>query len=90
MQGRTEQLRNFVSNNKSNPGTPESNEKTIKPTTQRSASRQGKKMASVFFDKAVHKQLQMLRIETDMSIQDLLIKAINLLFSSYNKPPIAK
>lgn len=57
---------------------------------ERSKSRQGKKMASVFIDKAVHNQLKLLTIETDKNIQELQIEALNLLFSSYNKPTIAK
>ena len=62
----------------------------LKPKTQRSKTRKGKKMASVFFGKDVHNQLSILKIETELSIQELLIKALNLLFQAYNKPPIAK
>lgn len=62
----------------------------ITPKTQRSKTRKGKKMASVFFSKDVHNQLSLLKIETGLSIQELLIKALNLLFQAYNKPPIAK
>ena len=62
----------------------------LKPKTQRSKTREGKKMASVFFGKDVHNQLSILKIETGLSIQELLIKALNLLFQAYNKPPIAK
>ena len=62
----------------------------LKPKTQRSKTRAGKKMASVFFGKDVHNQLSILKIETGLSIQELLIKALNLLFQAYNKPPIAK
>ena len=62
----------------------------ITTKTQRAKTREGKKMASVFFGKDVHNQLSILKIETGLSIQDLLIKALNLLFQAYNKPPIAK
>ena len=62
----------------------------ITPKTPRSKTREGKKMASVFFGKDVHNQLSILKIETGLSIQELLIKALNLLFQAYNKPPIAK
>ena len=62
----------------------------LRSKTQRSKTRQGKKMASVFMDMPVFKQLQILKIETGLSIQELLIKALNLLFQAYNKPPIAK
>ena len=46
-------------------------------------------MTSVFMDVSVFKQLQMLKIETGLSIQELRIKVLNLLFEAYNKPPIA-
>ena len=62
----------------------------IKPKTPRAKTRKGKKMASVFFSKDVHNQLSLLKIETGLSIQELLIKALNLLFQAYNKPPISK
>ena len=62
----------------------------ISPKTPRAKTRKGKKMASVFFGKDVHNQLSLLKIETGLSIQELLIKALNLLFQAYNKPPIAK
>ena len=62
----------------------------LTPKTQRAKTREGKKMASVFFGKDVHNQLSILKIETGLSIQELLIKAVNLLFQAYNKPPIAK
>ena len=62
----------------------------ISPKTPRAKTREGKKMASVFFGKDVHNQLSILKIETGLSIQELLIKALNLLFQAYNKPPIAK
>ena len=62
----------------------------ITPKTPRAKTRKGKKMASVFFGKDVHNQLSLLKIETGLSIQELLIKALNLLFQAYNKPPIAK
>ena len=62
----------------------------ITPKTQRSKTREDKKMASVFFGKDVHNQLSILKIETGLNKQELLIKALNLLFQAYNKPPIAK
>ena len=69
------------------------NKKGTEPKTKkhpRSKTREGKRMASVFFDKQVHDQLRMLTIETDKTLQDLQIEALNLLFTTYNKPPIAK
>ena len=63
---------------------------TPKPTTAVvPPSRQGKKMISGHFDKDVHRQLKMLALEKDTSIQGLLSEALNALFERNNKPPIA-
>lgn len=64
-------------------------ETTPKPNPLVPPSRQGKKMISGHFDKDVHRQLKMLAIEKDTSIQDLLSEALNALFERNNKPPIA-
>ena len=60
-----------------------------KPNPTVPPSRQGKKMISGHFDKDVHRQLKMLAIEKDTSIQGLLSEALNALFERNNKPPIA-
>ena len=90
----TKNLQNFLENGGGKIETPipepEADVVESKPKTQRSKTREGKKMASVFFGKDVHNQLSILKIETGLSIQELLIKALNLLFQAYNKPPIAK
>ena len=87
-------LQNFLENTGGNVEAPipesEPDSVELKPKTKRSKTRQDKKMASVFMDVSVFKQLQILKIETGLSIQELLIKAPNLLFQAYNKPPIAK
>ena len=62
---------------------------TPKPNPIVPPSRQGKKMISGHFDKDVHRQLKMLAIEKDTSIQGLLSEALNALFERNNKPPIA-
>lgn len=62
---------------------------TTKLTTTVPPSRQGKKMISGHFDKDVHRQLKMLALEKDTSIQGLLSEALNALFERNNKPPIA-
>ena len=62
---------------------------TPKPNPRVPPSRQGKKMISGHFDKDVHRQLKMLAIEKDTSIQGLLSEALNALFERNNKPPIA-
>ena len=64
-------------------GTPPKPRATVPP------SRQGKKMISGHFDKDVHRQLKMLALEKETSIQDLLSQALNALFERNDKPPIA-
>ena len=64
-------------------------ENTSKLTAAVPPSRQGKKMISGHFDKDVHRQLKMLALEKDTSIQGLLSEALNALFERNNKPPIA-
>ena len=61
----------------------------LKPMATVPPSRQGKKMISGHFDKDVHRQLKMLALEKDTSIQSLLGEALNALFERNNKPPIA-
>ena len=56
---------------------------------QRCPARQGQKMIAGYFDPMVHRQLKMLGLEEDKSIQDLLEDALNALFAQHNKPPIA-
>ncbi len=63
--------------------------RTPKPTAAVPPSRQGKKMISGHFDKDVHRQLKMLALEKETSIQSLLSEALNALFERNNKPPIA-
>ena len=53
------------------------------------STRQDTKVVMGHFPKEVHTQIHYLRIETDRSIQDLVAEALNLLFTKYDKPPIA-
>ena len=64
-------------------------ETTPKPAAMVPPSRQGKKMISGHFDKDVHRQLKMLALEQETSIQNLLSQALNALFERNDKPPIA-
>ena len=64
-------------------------ETTPKPTAIVPPSRQGKKMISGHFDKDVHRQLKILALEKETSIQDLLSQALNALFERNDMPPIA-
>ena len=56
---------------------------------QRCPSRQGQKMIAGYFDPMVHRQLKMLCLEEDTTIQELLTDALNGLFTDRGKPPIA-
>lgn len=56
---------------------------------QRCPSRQGQKMIAGYFDPTVHRQLKMMCIEEDTTIQELLTNALNALFDQRGKPPIA-
>lgn len=53
------------------------------------ASRQGKSVMQAHFSKEAHDQMRMLCIETGKSIQELLVDAVNALFTLHNKNPIA-
>ena len=64
-------------------------EMASKPTAMVPPSRQGKKMISGHFDKDVHRQLKMLALEKETSIQNLLSQALNALFERNDMPPIA-
>lgn len=55
----------------------------------RTPSRKGKKAISGFFDPTVSKQLRMLGIEEDRTVQSMLGEALNLLFEKYGKDAIA-
>lgn len=52
-------------------------------------SRRGKKVVSGYFDAEVSKQLKLLCVENDMSLQALLTEALNDLFIKHGKSPIA-
>ena len=42
-----------------------------------------------FFSKEASKQLRLLALETDGTVQSLLAEALNDLFTKHHKPPIA-
>ena len=52
-------------------------------------SRQGKKALTGFFDPAALKQIKMMAVTEDTTIQALLTEALNDLFKKHSKPPIA-
>ena len=53
------------------------------------STRQGTKVIMGHFPEEVHTQVQYLRIETKQNVQALVAEALNLLFTKYDKPPIA-
>ena len=52
-------------------------------------ARQGKKVVAGYFDPVVSKQLKLLALERNTSVQALIGEALNLLFERHGKPPIA-
>ncbi len=95
MADRTEKLNGFlktgeVDNPLPNAETQDPVDVSVATSPKRQTSREGKRMASVFLDTEAHNQLSILKIETGLSLQELQIQGLNLLFQSYNKPPIAK
>ncbi|SMF97914.1 hypothetical protein SAMN02949497_4770 [Methylomagnum ishizawai] len=58
-------------------------------TPERRPDRIGKRAALFQIPEAAKKQLAFLAIEQDTTQQALLTEALNMLFSKYEKPPIA-
>ncbi len=58
-------------------------------TSDQSGAREGKGLVSGWFSLEVRKQLKMLAVEKEMTVQGLLSEALNLLFERYKKPPIS-
>ena len=52
-------------------------------------SRAGKRQIAAYFQPAVKKQLKLLTVENDSTVQGLLAEALNDLFAKYGKPEIA-
>ena len=52
-------------------------------------SRVGRVQIAGFFSKEASKQLRLLALETDGTVQSLLAEALNDLFTKHHKPPIA-
>lgn len=62
-------------------------ETTVRTTL--SASRRGKKNVSAYIEAAAARQLRLLMVENDTSIQALIEEALNDLFRKYGKSAIA-
>ena len=54
-----------------------------------SSTRQGRRSVVVHMDPAAHKQLKMLAVELERSLQSLGVEAYNDLFQKHDKPRIA-
>ena len=52
-------------------------------------SRRGRKAVTIYLDTAAHRQLRMLALEQDSSVQHLAVEAFNDLFQKLGKPRIA-
>jgi hypothetical protein len=61
-----------------------------RPKTPVPPTREGKKVISGYFDPAVKRQFAQIALNDDLSHQQLLAEAINLLFQSRGLPQIAK
>ncbi|HEY4313820.1 MAG TPA: ribbon-helix-helix domain-containing protein [Pirellulales bacterium] len=57
--------------------------------SERRTGRDGLKTIGGFFDPAVSKQLRIMAVEHDSTVQDLLSEALNDLFVKHGKSPIA-
>ena len=52
-------------------------------------SRAGKRQVAAYFPVPVQRQLKLLTVENDTTVQNLLAEALNDLFAKYGKPEIA-
>ena len=59
------------------------------PVRALAPSRRNKRAIGGHFDPAVGKQLRLLSVDLDRTVQDLLAEALNDLFRKYNKSAIA-
>jgi hypothetical protein len=66
------------------PANPSTNAQDVSPP-----SRVGRVQIAGFFSKEASKQLRLLALETDGTVQSLLGEALNDLFTKRGKPPIA-
>jgi hypothetical protein len=52
--------------------------------------REGKSLVAAHVNKHAAKQLRMLAVEQDTTVQALVVESLNLLFKTYGKPQIAE
>lgn len=56
----------------------------------RTGARKGQVLIGGFFAPEVHKQLKMIAVEKDLTMQELLADALNVIFAKEGKPEIAR
>jgi hypothetical protein len=76
------------------PTEPVSPQPAVIPSSEESASKQppsrkGKKALTGYFDPEVLKQLKLMAVAEDKTVQALMTEALNELFKKYGKPHIA-
>ena len=76
---------------KANPVAPAPTKQAQSTATQakQPPSRNGKRQVADYFPVPVQKQLKLLMVENDTTVQNLLAEALNDLFAKYGKPEIA-
>jgi hypothetical protein len=73
------------------PGSPPPAAPAIKGRGQnRPGARKGQVLIGGFFAPEVHKQLKMIAVEGDITLQELLADALNTIFARAGKPEIAR
>ena len=55
----------------------------------RAPSRRGRKAVTIYLDTVAHRQLRMLALEHDRSVQAIAVEALNDVFQKYGKARIA-
>ena len=71
------------------PPEPEPMQAKPERTSQTAPSREGKVQVCAHINKKAHRQLQILKVESEKSIEQLMIEGLNAVFTMHNKPPIA-
>jgi hypothetical protein len=72
------------------PSAPEFESRPSSDATARQRSRQGKKIVTYYLDPEPFTQLKILSAKTGVTIQDLSLEALNLLFERYQVSRIAR
>jgi len=60
----------------------------LKPS-RGTGSRAGKKCAPIWLSEAAKRQLDLMSVEEDITLQQLLTEGVNLVFAKYGRPTIA-